>query len=67
MGVCMHSFAIDVKGGEREKKNISINNKGGDCWTRIFIDVNMAIFKEGDRAKEEEHTEPRGAKRSQEE
>eukprot|EP00253_Pinus_taeda_P027678 PITA_27678 len=28
-GVCMHSFAIDVKVGE--KKNIAINNKGGDC------------------------------------
>jgi len=27
--VLMHSFAIDVKGGE--KKNIAINNKGGDC------------------------------------
>jgi len=28
-GVPEHSFAIDVKGGE--KKNIAINNKGGDC------------------------------------
>ena len=28
-GVLKHSFAIDVKG--REKKNIAINNKGGDC------------------------------------
>ena len=27
-GVCMHSFAIDVNGGEQ--KNIAINNKGGD-------------------------------------
>jgi len=28
-GVLMHSFAIDVKGGE--KKNIAINENGGDC------------------------------------
>jgi len=28
-GVPEHSFAIDVKGGE--KKNIAINNKGGYC------------------------------------
>jgi len=48
----MHSFAIDVKGGEQ--KNIAINNKGEDCWTQIVIDVNMAIF--------EEQTKPRGAK-----
>ena len=53
----MHSFSIDVKGREREQKNISINNKGGDCWTQIVIDVSMERFKEGDRAKEEEHTE----------
>ena len=50
-GVHMHSFAIDVKGGEQ--KNIAINNKGGDFWTQIVIDVNMAIF--------EEQKEPRGA------
>ena len=41
-GVRMHSFAIDVKGGEY--KNIAINNKGGDCLTKIVINVNMAIF-----------------------
>ena len=42
---------------KREKKNISINNKGGDCWTQIFIDVNMAIFKKRSTQSQEE---PRG-------
>lgn len=38
--------------------NIAINNKGGDCWTQIVIDVNMAIFKR----RRQSISEPRGSK-----
>jgi len=34
------------------------------CWTQIVIDVNMEIFKEGDRAKEEEPPEEQTAQRA---
>jgi len=58
--------------GEKQKNN-SINNKGGDCWTKIVINVNMAIFEEprgaiyiepSVYAKEEEQMEMRGAHRA---
>lgn len=41
-GVLVHSFDIDVKRGE--KKNISINEKGGDCWSRLSL---MSIWSQG--------------------
>ena len=39
-GVPEHSFAIDVKWGE--KKNIAINDKGGDSCSRLSL---MSIWK----------------------